>query len=88
MSYMFDERFNIVVITFIKLPYDTIYYNCGRWAYMTFELELKSLCEEFVNILSELKDRQEISDEELKIHLKTKLNFLKGIEEKNHIVCD
>ena len=48
---------------------------------MTFELELKSLCEEFINILSDLKKREEISDEELDIHLKKKLKFLKRFEE-------
>lgn len=47
---------------------------------MTFELELKGLCEEFIMVLFELKSRQEISDEELKVHLKTKLNFLKECE--------
>ena len=44
---------------------------------MTFESELKRLCEDFIKVLFDLKSRQEISDEELKSHLKTKLNFLK-----------
>ena len=44
---------------------------------MTFESELKRLCEDFIKVLFDLKNRQEISDEELKSHLKTKLNFLK-----------
>ena len=48
---------------------------------MTFELELKSLCEEFIDVLSDLKNRQEISEDELKLHLKTKLKFLKRFEE-------
>lgn len=47
---------------------------------MTLELELKSLCEEFMEILIDLRDRKEISDEELKLHQKKKLKFLKECE--------
>lgn len=48
---------------------------------MTFEIELKRLCEDFISVLSDLKSRKEISDEELEIHLKEKVKFLKECEE-------
>lgn len=48
---------------------------------MIFELELKSICEEFIKVLSDLKRREKISDEELNTHLKNKLIFLKRFEE-------
>lgn len=47
---------------------------------MTFEIELQRLCEDFIRILFDLKSREEISDEELEIHLKEKVRFLKERE--------
>lgn len=47
---------------------------------MTFELDLKMLCEEFIEVLFDFKSRKEISEEELEIHLRPKLNFIKECE--------
>lgn len=46
---------------------------------MIFELE--RICEDCIKVLFDLKDCKEISEEELEIHLKTKLSFLKECEE-------
>ncbi|WP_313758344.1 hypothetical protein [Tissierella sp.] len=40
------------------------------------ETELITLCEEVINILYELKEKELITEEEFNIHSKKKLNFI------------
>jgi hypothetical protein len=43
---------------------------------MTYEIELKELCEDFICMLDELRVKNLISDEELEAHSEKKLKFL------------
>lgn len=48
---------------------------------MTVGLELKNLCEECINILNLLKEDGSITEEELQLHLKNKLDFVQSFQE-------
>lgn len=48
---------------------------------MIVELELRALCEEFIDFLYNLKEQSLISEDELEFHLKQKINFIKQYEE-------
>jgi hypothetical protein len=51
---------------------------------MTYEIELKELCEDFICMLDELRVKNLISDEELEAHSEKNLNSLKYLMFNNN----
>lgn len=60
-----------------------IHKNYKRCDIMTIGLELKQLCEEFIDILYLLKEKDIISKQELDICLEKKISFIKEFSIKS-----